>query len=418
MGHSQTGVLFQGGCKPSRQYLFHVRTLPSNYNPNQEQECQAFHGFFQTDWRLGCAVVLWLEQAALWSHKMSESATAGVDGPVRGTLDSGFTEEPLGLWENASVDLFLDEICTDMGLKSVPLTFPPSICPGNASDFDEGDVAEQQKVPSNVSGLEEAWGQERPLSKDEEVPTLVSIPQPDSPPVLSIPEPSWVGEVVPLGTETSPASFTSLLPTAPLKVPKSAVLHGVAVPAVTPLQVTSHPEGLTSADYEEAASQGVGVSQVEHFSDKTKRKKRTARALGLQERMSRPLGIVGWSALGRFRQVKASPLQLWIRSDRYPDLNMGSPPSVFTRAVPTLKALLPVRIPEALPHALTYIECGYLDPSFPLDRCRVLCPTISSWESHQFLTHALGFLCPACHIWLSSEQAVTAHAVECQEPGV
>ena len=361
-------------------------------------------------------MVLWLDQAALCSHKMSESATAGDVGPVRGALDSGFTEEPVGLWENASVDLFLDEICTDMGLKSVPLTFPPSICPGNATDFNEVDGVEQQKVSSNVSGLEEAWGQERPLSKDEDVPTFVSTPQPESPPVLSLPEPSWAGEVVP---PSHPASFSLLLPTAPLKGSNSAVVHGpAAVPACTPLQVTSHPEGLTSADYEEAASQGVCVSQVEHFSDRTKKKKRTARALGLQERMSRPLGIVGWSALGRFRQVKASPLQLWIRSDRYPDLNRGPSPSVFTRAVPTLKALLPVRIPEALPHALTYIECGYLDPSFPLDRCRVLCPTISSWESHQFLTHALGFLCPACHIWLSSEQAVTAHAVECQEQGV
>ena len=398
---------------------------------------------------------------------MSESATAGVDGPVKGALDSGFTEEPVGLWENGSVDIFLDKICSDMGLKSVPLTFPPSICPGTAIDFDKVEVVEQQKVPSNFSGLEEAWGQERPLtlppsicsgkvtdfdkveaveqqkvpsnvsgleeawgheeawgqerslSKNEEVLTSGSTPQPEAPPVFSLPEPSWAGAVVTLGTETNPESFSSLLPTAPLKVYNPAVVQGPAVvPACTPLQVTSHPEGLTSADYEEAASQGVGVSQVEHFSDRSKKKKRTARALGLQERMSRPLGIVGWSALGRFRQVKASPLQLWIRSDRYPDLSMGPPPSVFTRAVPTLKALLPVRIPEALPHALTYLECGYLDPSFPLDRCRVLCPTISSWESHQFLTHALGFLCSACHIWLASEQAVTAHAVECQEQGV
>ena len=257
------------------------------------------------------------------------------------------------------------------------------------------------------------------MSKEEEGATSVSSQHPDSPPVLSIPEPSWAGEVVLLGKETNPASFSSLLPTAPLKVHDPAVVHSLAVvPACVPIQVTSHPEGLTSADYEEAVSQGVGVAQVEHFSDRTKRKKRTARALGLQERMSRPLGIVGWSALGRFKQVKASPLQLWIRSDRYPDLKVEPPPSVFTRAVPTLKALLPVRVPEALPHALTYIECGFLDPCFPLDRCRVLCPTISSWESHQFLTHALGFLCQACHIWLSSEEAVTAHGVECQEQGV
>ena len=190
-------------------------------------------------------MVLWLDQAALCSHKMSESATAGDVGPVRGALDSGFTEEPVGLWENASVDLFLDEICTDMGLKSVPLTFPPSICPGNATDFNEVDGVEQQKVSSNVSGLEEAWGQERPLSKDEEVLTFVSTPQPEFPPVLSLPEPSWAGEVMPLGTETNPASFSLLLPTAPLKVPNSAVVHGpAAVPACTPLQVTSHPEGL------------------------------------------------------------------------------------------------------------------------------------------------------------------------------
>ena len=58
-------------------------------------------------------MVLWLDQAALCSHKMSESATAGDEGHGRGTLDTGFTDEPVGLWENASVDLFLDEVGED-----------------------------------------------------------------------------------------------------------------------------------------------------------------------------------------------------------------------------------------------------------------------------------------------------------------
>ena len=80
-------------------------------------------------------MVLLLEWAALCSHKMSESATAGDEGHGRGTLDTGFTEEPLRLWENDSVDIFLDEICSEsVGLNSVPLTFPPSVCPETVTE--------------------------------------------------------------------------------------------------------------------------------------------------------------------------------------------------------------------------------------------------------------------------------------------
>ena len=146
--------------------------------------------------------------------------------------------------------------------------------------------------------------------------------------------------------------------------------------------------------------------------DEPQAQKRGKKALNSAERFSRPLGIIGWTALDKFQHVKASPLHLWIKSDRYPQLGVTSS---FTPAVPVLKALLPVKPSSALPHSLTYLECGYVTPSLPLERCRVLLPNLSSWQCHQFLCHALGFLCTKCHIWLETEPALQAHALECEQ---
>ena len=99
-------------------------------------------------------------------------------------------------------------------------------------------------------------------------------------------------------------------------------------------------------------------------------------------------------------------------SERYPQLEGAGD---FTPAVPTLKALLPVKPSSSLPHSLTYLECGYVDPSLPLDRCRVLLPNLSSWQSHQFLCHALGYLCTGCSNWMETEPALQAHMLECEQ---
>ena len=171
-------------------------------------------------------------------------------------------------------------------------------------------------------------------------------------------------------------------------------------------------DGLASVDFEEAARQGLRVAELRSAQDKTQTKKRGKKALGIAERFSRPLGITGWTALGKFKHVKASPLHLWVKRDRYPELvGEGS----FIRAVPTLKALLPIKPSTSLPHSLTYLECGHVDPSLPLDRCRVLLPNLSSWQSHQFLCHALGYLCVGCNNWLETEPALNAHALECEQ---
>ena len=188
------------------------------------------------------------------------------------------------------------------------------------------------------------------------------------------------------------------------------------IPATPPQTVAASQHGVTSCDWDEAARQGVKVAELKFWESGPKKKKvKTLRSLGIKERDSRHLGIIGWAALNQFQKVPATPLQLWIRTDRYPELKVEGniAPPVFTRAAPILKALLPVRIPGALPHALSYIECGYSPPGRPLDRCRVLLPTISDWESHQFLTHAKGFLCPSCRIWLATEGALKAHSLEC-----
>ena len=255
-----------------------------------------------------------------------------------------------------------------------------------------------------------------------------------------------------------------------VEVPSSAF-----VPALPPVLVLPNTDGFASVDFEEAARQGVRVAELRTVHDKTQPKTRVKRTLGSAEgkspqdpkqskarrmkarggaegkapqaptqpkaramggveqkpspdepqaqkrgkkalnsaeRFSRPLGIIGWTALDKFQHVKASPLHLWIKSDRYPQLG-GT--SSFTPAVPVLKALLPVKLSSALPHSLTYLECGYINPSLPLDRCRVLLPNLSSWQCHQFLCHALGFLCTECHIWLETEPALQAHALECEQ---
>ena len=231
-----------------------------------------------------------------------------------------------------------------------------------------------------------------------------------------------------------------------VEVPSSAF-----VPALPP--VLPNKDGFSSVDFEEAARQGVRVAELRAAHDKTQPKtrvkktlgsaegkspqfptqpkacamggveqtpppdepqaqKRGKKALNSAERFSRPLGIIGWTALDKFQHVKASPLHLWIKSDRYPQLGVTSS---FTPAVPVLKALLPVKPSSALPHSLTYLECGYVTPSLPLERCRVLLPNLSSWQCHQFLCHALGFLCTKCHIWLETEPALQAHALECEQ---
>ena len=104
-----------------------------------------------------------------------------------------------------------------------------------------------------------------------------------------------------------------------------------------------------------------------------------------------------------------------MKSDRYPHLGEQA---TFSPAVPILKALLPNKPSYSVPHSLTYIECGYTDPVFPLDRCKVLLPNLSSWQAHQFLSHQLGFLCMKCHNWLETEAALSAHISECEQPGV
>ena len=159
-------------------------------------------------------------------------------------------------------------------------------------------------------------------------------------------------------------------------------------------------------------ARAMGGVEQKPSPDEPQAQKRGKKALNSAERFSRPLGIIGWTALDKFQHVKASPLHLWIKSDRYPQLG-GT--SSFTPAVPVLKALLPVKLSSALPHSLTYLECGYINPSLPLDRCRVLLPNLSSWQCHQFLCHALGFLCTECHIWLETEPALQAHALECEQ---
>ena len=213
----------------------------------------------------------------------------------------------------------------------------------------------------------------------------------------------------------TPASKTSVEATSPMLPTTPSFDANLAfIPATPPPIVAPNPPGLTSCDWEEAVRQKVPVSELKFFEAGSKRK-RTRRGLGFRERDSRPLGIVGWSALTQFQKVPATPLHLWIKTDRYPELMVAGikDPPIFTSATPKLKALLPVRLPEALPHSLTYMECGFSPPGEPLNRCRILLPTLSDWEAHQYVTHALGFLCPSCRVWLSSEEALKAHSLEC-----
>ena len=341
--------------------------------------------------------------------RMSENVAAGGESRDSGEkLDhlscvgdvTGIPLWPKFSWENEPLDLFMDSFASQpLGLSSVALSFPPSDMP---------DVETLAGTPSPCPSAEAAA---RPLSPAE---APAAAAGPTSPPVISVPEQAWSeANLLPAGLATI-FSSTSMAPPA---LPTSPVMLQVPafVPAVPPIPVVPNKTGLTSADWEEAAVQGVKVSQLSFFSDKAKTKRKGAQALSSSERLSRPLGITGWAALGRFKQVKASPLHLWVRSDRYPALEVGTTPNTYTRVVPKLKALLPNKLPAALPHSLSYIECGFVDSALPLDRCRVLCPTVSSWESHQFLSHALGYLCTLCHNWLASEPALQAHSAECSQ---
>ena len=229
---------------------------------------------------------------------------------------------------------------------------------------------------------------------------------------------SGVPLTFPSGTgQPSPTPASSVEAAPPMLPTTPSFGSGLAfIPATSPPIVAPNPPGITSCDWEEAARQKVPVSELKFFEAGSKKKKaRTARGLGFRERDSRPLGIVGWSALTQFQKVPATPLHLWIKTDRYPELvgADGKDSPAFTSATPKLKALLPVRLPEALPHSLTYMECGFSPPGDPLNRCRILLPTLSDWDVHQYVTHALGFLCPACRVWLSTEEALEAHSLEC-----
>ena len=251
--------------------------------------------------------------------------------------------------------------------------------------------------------------------------------------------PAATGEDFVVGTAVSTASVVSAVPTAVgspsaqddpvpvLSIPE--VSSHAFIPALPPLRVLPNKDGFSSVDFEEAARLGRSVSELraqpkkrvrkslssaelKSSQDETQTQTQVKKALSSAERFSRPLGITGWTALGKFQHVKASPLHLWVKSERYPQLaGTGD----FTPAVPILKALLPVKPSSSLPHSLTYLECGFVDPSLPLDRCRVLLPNLSSWQSHQFLCHALGYLCSGCSNWMETESALQAHMLECDQ---
>ena len=236
-----------------------------------------------------------------------------------------------------------DPTSQSLGLSSIDLCFPPSVNPVLPTAFPE-----------------QTWS-------GPDLTELEGILEPNS---------STSGAAASLTSSTD--RLPSCSPATSVELPSQAF-----IPAAPPLKVLTSSVGLTSADWEEAAQQGVPVRQMSFYPNKD-RKKRNKKSLAFHERQSRALGIVGWAALDRFKQVKASPLQLWIRSDRYPAVLDSAPSSPFVRAVPKTKALLPHKLPASLPHALSYIECGFRDPNLPVERCRVLCPTMSSWEAHQF----------------------------------
>ena len=254
-------------------------------------------------------------------------------------LSSGGQSFPFAsqcLWDD-------DPTSHSLGLSSIDLCFPPSVNPVLPSAFPE-----------------QTWS-------GPDLTELEGILEPNT---------STSGAAASLTSSTD--RLPSCSPATSDELPSQAF-----IPAAPPLKVLTSAVGLTSADWEEAAQQGVPVRQMSFYPNKD-RKKRNKKSLAFHERQSRALGIVGWAALDRFKQVKASPLQLWIRSDRYPAVLDSAPSSPFVRAVPKTKALLPHKLPASLPHALSYIECGFRDPNLPVERCRVLCPTMSSWEAHQF----------------------------------
>ena len=170
------------------------------------------------------------------------------------------------------------------------------------------------------------------------------------------------------------------LPTSPL-VQEDLPSNGNIgfVPAPPHLQISPHRGIFTGADHEEAALQKAEPAKLVLPSRHTSKKKRTKRSLSFKESGSRPLGITGWAALSRFKRVTGTPIDLWVRVDRHPEL-LPAQSGDFARAQPILKPFLPAQRHVDLPHVLTYIECGYRDATAPLWPCRALLPSVNAWE--------------------------------------
>ena len=147
------------------------------------------------------------------------------------------------------------------------------------------------------------------------------------------------------------------------------------IPAMLPANIEEKC-GYTTSDLEEAVVQGVEVERLAHVD--ADGKPRSKKALTYRERTSRPLGITGWSALGRYQRVPGVPLHLWIRKDRHPEVSASST-APFIRAIPTLSSLLPATN-VSIQQRLTYIECGWTGGAAPVNPCRALLPTVFDWE--------------------------------------
>ena len=354
------------------------------------------------------------KEDAAGGHRKSETTADGLDMDDHlGAWEDihGLPEFPIFSFATEPLDFLLSPLVSDpLGLSTSALSFPPS----------ELSLRSEASVGAAPHGSSVTASASRPLPFSL-VSSGTSVSRSSASSVVSQPATAVSGVSRSASKSSSssgvPLTATAVRPPSPLEhfefPPSRLELPSATfVPAMPPLHVMPNKDGLASVDFEEAARQGLRVAELRSAQDKTQTKKRGKKALGIAERFSRPLGITGWTALGKFKHVKASPLHLWVKRDRYPELvGEGS----FIRAVPTLKALLPIKPSTSLPHSLTYLECGHVDPSLPLDRCRVLLPNLSSWQSHQFLCHALGYLCVGCNNWLETEPALNAHALECEQ---
>ena len=354
------------------------------------------------------------KEDAAGGHRKSETTADGLamDDHLGAWEDiHGLPEFPIFSFATEPLDFLLSPLVSDpLGLSTSALSFPPS----------ELSLRSEAAAEAASHGSSVTASASRPLPFSL-VSSGTSVSRFSASSVVSQPATAVSGVSRSASKSSSssgvPLTATAVRPPSPLEhfefPPSRLELPSATfVPAMPPLHVMPNKDGLASVDFEEAARQGLRVAELRSAQDKTQTKKRGKKALGIAERFSRPLGITGWTALGKFKHVKASPLHLWVKRDRYPELvGEGS----FIRAVPTLKALLPIKPSTSLPHSLTYLECGHVDPSLPLDRCRVLLPNLSSWQSHQFLCHALGYLCVGCNNWLETEPALNAHALECEQ---